>query len=212
MSIRQRHELLTLIACLFYAVGWVGMVFFDVQYMARLTPLNLLITLLLLALSVEEWTQSLLLFAGGVFLGGMLVEIIGVNTGLLFGEYVYGSVMGWKIGAVPLLIGVNWLILMYCIGVFTDTFLPAEKWVRVLAGATLAFALDYFLEKVAIRLDFWQWRQGEVPFKNYLSWFAVSGGMQAWFHTARIPKRNQFAINLLMIQIIFFFTLSWLLS
>ncbi len=38
----------------------------------------------------------------------MLSEIIGVNSALLFGDYSYGSVLGLKIGGVPVLIGVTW--------------------------------------------------------------------------------------------------------
>ena len=38
-------------------------------------------------------------------------EWIGVNYGWLFGSYVYGESLGFKIGGVPLLIGANWLLL-----------------------------------------------------------------------------------------------------
>ena len=42
----------------------------------------------------------------------MLTEAIGVNTGLLFGTYEYGANLGFKIFGVPLIIGVNWTVLI----------------------------------------------------------------------------------------------------
>ena len=44
---------------------------------------------------------------------GFFIEVIGVKTGFIFGSYYYGAAMGIKILAVPLLIGLNWSILVY---------------------------------------------------------------------------------------------------
>ncbi|MBK7882949.1 MAG: carotenoid biosynthesis protein [Chitinophagaceae bacterium] len=43
---------------------------------------------------------------------GIAVEIIGVKTGFLFGNYSYGIVLGPKIQSVPILIGINWFIII----------------------------------------------------------------------------------------------------
>jgi putative membrane protein len=44
---------------------------------------------------------------------GFITEWIGVNTGMLFGQYTYGSVMGWGLGGVPFTIGCNWFVVVY---------------------------------------------------------------------------------------------------
>ena len=43
---------------------------------------------------------------------GFGVEVIGVETGLLFGDYEYGSGLGPKVLKVPMLMGVLWWILL----------------------------------------------------------------------------------------------------
>ena len=46
-----------------------------------------------------------------IFLIGMFSEFIGVNYGVIFGEYIYGNNLGFKLFGVPFLIGLNWVIL-----------------------------------------------------------------------------------------------------
>ena len=44
---------------------------------------------------------------------GYGVEVLGVASGVLFGEYNYGETLGWKLLDVPVVMGVNWLILSF---------------------------------------------------------------------------------------------------
>ena len=46
----------------------------------------------------------------------MTVELVGTKTGMLFGDYSYGKVLGPALQGVPLIIGINWFIMMYCCG------------------------------------------------------------------------------------------------
>jgi putative membrane protein len=57
------------------------------------------------------------------FLTGILVEIMGVNTGLLFGDYQYGAVLSPRIKQVPWVIGINWFLVIYCCGISIHTLL-----------------------------------------------------------------------------------------
>ena len=41
----------------------------------------------------------------------MITESLGVNYGLIFGNYEYGNNLGFKFFGVPFLIGINWIIL-----------------------------------------------------------------------------------------------------
>ena len=121
---------------------------------------------------------------------GFVVEVIGVNTALLFGEYTYGNVLGIQVKNVPLIIGVNWFIVMYCCGITTytlfkkalsklaiETKTPTQslKAISVIIdGATIAVFLDWIMEPVAIKLGYWHWKTDVIPFYNYLCWFVVS--------------------------------------
>ena len=48
-----------------------------------------------------------------IFLVGLGIEIIGVSTKAIFGNYSYGNALGVKVFDTPLLIGMNWLFLIY---------------------------------------------------------------------------------------------------
>lgn len=154
---------------------------------------------------------------------GIVVEIIGVNTSILFGEYSYGKVLGMQIKNVPLIIGVNWFIVMYCCGISTNTLL--QKAITTIAketktppkslkamsviidGATIAVFLDWIMEPVALKLGYWQWKTEAIPMYNYLCWFVISMGLLSVFHFCTFNKQNKFAIHLLLIQAMFFLLL-----
>ena len=160
---------------------------------------------------------------------GFAVEVIGVNTGLLFGNYSYGKVLGPQWQKVPLLIGVNWFIVLYCCGICINTFLAKVitrvateskmpphvlKTMSVIAdGATLAVLFDWLMEPVAVKLGYWQWNgDGSIPLYNYICWVTVSVLLLAVFHFCKFNKQNKFGINLLMIQVMFFLLLRTFLK
>ena len=64
---------------------------------------------------------------------GFFVELLGVKTGLIFGNYHYGATFGAKWQDVPYLIGLNWAAMVF----YTSSFLaPRIKntVVRAFAG------------------------------------------------------------------------------
>ena len=155
---------------------------------------------------------------------GILVEITGTQTGLFFGEYKYGDVLGPSIQQVPLIIGINWFIIIYCCGISIHMMLTniidklAEelggtkqslKAISIIVdGASLAVFFDWLMEPVAIKLGYWQWSPaGQIPFYNYFCWFIISAILLMVFHFAQFDKQNKFAVNLLLIQAMFFLLL-----
>ena len=68
--------------------------------------------------------------------------------------------------------------------------------------------LDYLIEPVAMKYDFWDWSQNKVPLQNYFMWFLVSILMQVLLNkkSRLIPFSLAFAI--LISQLIFFGALS----
>ncbi len=223
-----KETIATAIAVFFHLIGILGiMISSNKEFFIGATPYNLLLSLVLIV-----WTQKdkNVFFYGFMLLTiviGVVVEIVGVNTGLLFGNYSYGSVLGYKISSVPFIIGVNWFILIYCCGISIHTLLMkaitkiaeqsgnpplALKALSVIIdGATIAVFFDWVMEPVAIDLGFWKWNKGEIPFYNYLCWFIVSMALLALFHFSSFNKRNKFAVNLLLIQFMFFLLLRTLL-
>ena len=167
---------------------------------------------------------SFYIFFASCFAVGIVVEMIGTSTGWLFGEYRYGTVLGPGIRSVPFIIGVNWFIIIYCCGVCIQvllskltaklseqTALPAKSIQTlsvVIDGATLAVMLDWLIEPVAVKLGYWTWLgTGEIPLYNYICWFAVSILLLLVFKSLDFNKQNKFAVNLLLIQAMFFLLL-----
>ena len=217
-------------AILFHLSGLFGMLFFNRALFVQLTPLNLSLSAVLLC-----WTQKNKNFAFAFFvllaMGiGFFVEVIGVNTGSLFGHYRYGTVLGYQWNNVPLLIGVNWFMVMYCCGISVHSLLtmatgklikttlsPPPVILKTLSvvvdGAMLALLFDWLIEPVAIKLGFWKWQgDGSIPLYNYICWFVISAGLLTAFHFLKFNKENKFAINLFLIQIMFFLLLRTFLQ
>lgn len=158
------------------------------------------------------------------YVGGMLAEIIGVNTGYLFGAYSYGNVLGVQIMKVPLIIGINWFTTMYCSGCiiyklnewlynklgkdFKPSFL-VQLATFVFDAALLATFFDWILEPTAIALKYWSWTPGDqIPIFNFVCWFAISAILLTFFRLMRFNKENQFAVHLFIIQVLFFLVLQ----
>jgi uncharacterized membrane protein len=193
---------------IFYAVGLWGLLFSgDPEYYQNLTPMNLLLTAFLLFLNHKNFNPSFWLFGLLTFTAGFLAEVLGVHTGLLFGNYAYGKALGFKLWNVPLLIGLNWVILVYCIGSFTHRKFQ-NKLVAALAATALMVALDYLIEPVAMQYDFWSWQNNTVPLKNYLGWFGLAFLLQLFFQLSGTNKNNPLAGWVFAVMATFFLVLN----
>ena len=185
------------------------------------TPLNLLLMFGLLIWTHKPKYGKFAAFFVICFAVGMITEMIGVNTGILFGKYAYGTVMGPKLLQVPYLIGINWFVIMYTSAM---TIMKFHEWVEdryaiagsmltpqikslslILDGALLATFFDFIMEPVAVKLGYWLWLgDGSIPFFNYLCWFIISIGLLYVFGRLTFTTHNLFAVHLFLIQLLFF--------
>ncbi|MBC7914292.1 MAG: carotenoid biosynthesis protein, partial [Pyrinomonadaceae bacterium] len=74
--------------------------------------------------------------------------------------------------------------------------------------AFLIAILDFLIEPVAIRFDFWNWTDLDVPFQNYVAWFVFSFIMLRLFFLMRFQKINPAATIFFLMQFLFFFALN----
>lgn len=173
-----------------------------------LTPFGMLAaTVLLLVFHEPRNLKSALVFAA-VAIFGFVVELIGVNTGILFGSYEYGPTLGLKIWNTPLTIGLNWLVLVYCVASLLRPI--RDNWYFPLAGALAMVAFDWIMEPVAVATDMWSWQGGQIPMKNYLDWFLVSGVLFLAIRIFKVELNNRLAGWLLLMQAVFFLLLNLL--
>lgn len=175
----------------------------QIDWFMSKTPLNLLliVTLLIVAFPLRE-PRVILLFLF-IAVSSIFAEWLGVNYGLIFGEYTYGNNFGPKIGGVPYLIGINWAFLSLITGAmasrWTDNF-----WSSIIVGAGLMVLLDVFLEFSAPRFDFWYWKQGSPPIKNYIGWFGLSFIYQLLYRKLKIKGNVLLSYNIYASQLLFF--------
>ena len=219
-----KYQVATFIALLFHTIGLVGILFVKTDFFIESTVFNLLLMFALLVWTQKEKSTPFLFFFAAIFLFGIGFEVTVVNTASLFGKYHYGNVLSLKVMNVPIIIGINWFVIIYCCGISIHTLLmkainhmakdTEKKPMRLKAlsviidGATLAVFFDWVMEPVAVKLGYWQWGEGgDVPGFNYFSWFLVSVLMLAIFQLSKFDKQNKFAVNLLLIQLMFFLLL-----
>lgn len=218
----SKQNIIFLVLGIFYTVGIVGIAIPSLRPSTLpLTPMNLLLTSGLFIWGLNQFTINFFVTAFIVFLLGYGVEVAGVQTGVLFGEYYYGKPLGWQVFNVPLMIGVNWFLLAFSASGIANR-LTNKAVPKVLIASCLMVALDFVIEPVAVELDFWNWMplptNGEippknftVPLQNYIMWFAAALVINSVIHW-RIKQINYpLAAFIFSVQIVFFGVLNWLL-
>ncbi len=202
--IRSNPGLLIGILVLYYVVG---IMLFLVEgtrsLFGSLTPLSLIMSFLAVLAFQPSWSPRLGLAFLTVFGLAVFVEIMGVQTGVLFGEYVYGKALGLKILDTPVMIGLNWLILVYCTTAIVNHGFK-NKITRIISGAGLMVFYDLVLEYVAPVMDMWSWPTRYPGVRNFLMWFLVALIFHSLFQWLNLKIENRPARYLFLIQFLFF--------
>lgn len=216
-----RVKIATGIAILFHVIGIAGILFAeDKTFFISATPFHLVLMGVLLVYTQKNPNQPFYIALFLSLLIGFLVESIGVHTGLLFGQYSYGEILGIKIWEVPLLIGINWWMVMsgsanmmeklwQVLGKKElDTAFQHSIWKTIsfiIDGAVIATFFDWVMEPVAIKLGYWHWIGLDIPpGYNYLCWFLISSLILWIIQLCKYEKDNAFGMHLLMIQFTYF--------
>lgn len=176
-------------------------------FFVNLSFFHLLLSFLVLLLSRSTYGIKFWGFVGLAFLIGMCAEWIGVHTGLLFGDYNYGPVLGPKVFAVPIIIGINWAMLSIVSAAMLHK-LKLNFYLEVFVAALFMVFLDFLMEPVAIKLHFWNWKNNHIPFYNYVCWLLVSLLIQFAYRKWRLNEANNVAIALFFYIIAFFSVLN----
>lgn len=188
------------IICVLHAVGFVGFII-NPAYFRALSPVNLVLSsILILVMSQQtKWQFYAAICSVAVF--GFFVEVLGVKTELIFGSYYYGQSLGFKLFSVPVLIGVNWAILLYSTAQLSKF---KNHITNALFGAGLMVGLDFFIEQNASKFDFWYWNSGHIPVQNYVAWFLVSFLLNLVVQKHLSQKPNFTAKAFYFVQLAFF--------
>jgi len=158
------------ILILFHVIGLV--LFLQSDAASDLTWMNLMLCGILVFLSEPRRMKSVLL-AVLIIVGGFLIELIGTKTGYLFGDYVYGETLGWRLFGVSIIIGVNWYAIVLA-SANIARLVKVNLFVQAVLAGLLCVGLDIVIEPVAVKYGFWTWSNGEIPLFNYVTWFIFS--------------------------------------
>lgn len=203
----KKVNLIIIILFIIHLVGGVALSIDSVKSIfLSLTPINLALTFGLLIWGNDDFSINFFKVISVLFLIGFFVEVFGVYSGLLFGEYHYGKTLGFQFFDVPLIIGVNWVLLVMS-SFAVSSYFVSNSIFKVVLSSIIMVLLDFMIEPVAIRLDFWHWESDVIPLQNYIMWFLVAVIMNL------ILTFNQFKFNVklgfgLLISQILFFTLQ----
>lgn len=190
---------------LVYISGSIGFVI-NPSFFGPFTPYTLLLTCFVFLIH-SSLTEKKFLFAFiSVALLGFIIEVIGVKTGLIFGEYSYGNGLGYKLLDVPLIISINWAMLIFA-GIRIVSGIFANKITTLVVAGSLVTLIDLLIEQVAPKLDFWRFKGGLPGLHNYLGWIGVAFFTSYFFYPTIIKGNRSVSLILLILQIIFFTTL-----
>ena len=220
VTIRYRKTTF-IVVTLMYIVGTLGLIFpYTQPYFKLASAFNLWVSLILLLLFHQEYNRSFILTAIGIFLAGFFIEVMGVHTGVIFGKYWYGQTLGTKVLDVPLVIGANWLLLIYCSSIIAENIFNIIKkkipenscldnlLLKAIFASFLMVSLDYLIEPVAIHLDFWHWQNEQIPIQNFQAWFLLAFLLNYFFLKGKFLKLNPLAILLFFLQFAFFISIN----
>jgi uncharacterized membrane protein len=147
-------------------------------------------------------TLLLIAICGG---GGFVTELIGVRTGYPFGSYVYGDSLGPRLGGVPVIVGLAWLMMAWPAVVVGERLAVGRIRQALIAGLALS-SWDLFLDPQMVANGSWWWDDTSlhlpyvpgVPLSNYAGWLVVATVMTAalgyvlptWSHTCGAGSRD----------------------
>lgn len=206
---RNTNKVCSILIILFYTVGLIGFLTPALNPLfLKLVPFHLLLMLMLLLISHSDKNRLFWVFIATTFLLGFIVEVVGVNTGWVFGSYKYGATLGFKVFNTPLLIGINWVMLIYTTGILINQFKFKSLIFSSALGAVALVILDLLIEPIAIKFDYWNWYGRNIPLQNYFGWFGLSFFLLFFFLNMPFEKKNSSAIVLFFTQLAFFVALN----
>jgi putative membrane protein len=197
-----------LIIAIVYTVGFVGFLIPNIrQDWANLTAFSLIVSIVVLVFHHQPKSKSFYFSLILVGILGYIIEVIGVKTGILFGVYTYGNKLGPKLLEVPLILGINWALLLYLTHYFAKQLVSKTFQIAIL-GAFLMVGIDFLIEPFAIYFGLWTWEKVHVPIQNYFMWWIASFLLHLLFGIYNIQLKNKISNFILGSLVLFFFAVN----
>jgi bisanhydrobacterioruberin hydratase len=201
--IKNKLHLSLFLLAVIYLVGIVTALLGHTDALMQLTPYNLAFATGLILYNAEGMNKVYLKWFLLIAVAGYLIELLGIITGIIFGIYAYGEGLGIKLFDVPLIIGINWAVLVFSTAAILNK-LKLSIWLKAAIAASMMVAYDILLEPVAIRFDFWNWEGGSIPLQNYIAWWLIAYVMLLGVLRYVKNLQNKIALYVVLVQSLFF--------
>lgn len=209
--IREHEKSMPSVFARFYAVGLLLWLLPPTRGLfVAITPPSLLLTFAAAFVFHRTWNRRTVGWFSLIVLSSFLLEWTGVHDARIFGPYCYGPGLAPLIGGTPLIIGLNWLWLVYASHDIA-TRLMRRSLLRVVMGSLLMVGYDFALEWAAPSMRMWRFEGTEyAPLQNFAVWFAAALIYQGGFEALAIRSDNRTARALFGLQIAFFLAIGLL--
>jgi putative membrane protein len=207
-TLRSEEKKVKIFLIIFFMVGVTGFALpITSNFFTHLTPVALLLSFgVLIIFHRPVFTVKTALIFLLIFALSFLIEAAGVRSGLIFGSYSYGRGLGIKLIDTPLMIGINWLLLVYCTSIIASQF-PISSIMKILSASVLMVIYDLVLEQIAPQIEMWEFDGRTAPVRNYVFWLLIAVFFQLILKLSGIKSENRLAAFVFFLQFAFFLAL-----
>jgi putative membrane protein len=173
------------------------------EFLISFVPFHLLLMGAILIANQKQFNKQFWMCLTLIILAGFIVDVIAVSTGSIFGQYNYSDHLGYKIADVPLIVGINWLILIFAVGSILKKRFKHQRNLKSIIGAIVIVLIDFLMEPVAQHFNFRTWENTMVPLQNYVAILIVSFVLFRIYHELEFRKSNPVALPLIVCEVLF---------
>ncbi|MFH0735213.1 MAG: carotenoid biosynthesis protein [bacterium] len=188
-----------------FLIGFIGhLIPLTYKIVLSATPYVVIVSFGLVYINlISKQKEKLTSWMIGVVIITFIAEIIGTKTGLLFGRHSYTDILGFRLIGVPVIIGLNWAIILLGVILIANKFIK-NIYLAAIAIGVIIVIFDLILEPVATKLYYWSWVNNTIPLKNYITWFLMSVIASFVYNKLEIKTNAKLPIYYMAIQAVFF--------
>jgi bisanhydrobacterioruberin hydratase len=152
-----------------------------------------ILALFFLKRSMKKESPFIAIFLVGLVL--FILEIVGAQTGIIYGDFVYNTLIPFQIFGTPIAMLGIWGFLVYeWYILFSKSKIKKNIPLHLGLSALGVVCFDLVIDPGAAHMGLWYWSQNGawygIPFSNFIGWF-VMGSLGALLYWLFLPKTLQ---------------------